>query len=321
MKSLDVEVTDIADPNKPESLPQERDAAMLAKQDVLFCSYPPINHLAMKNLKLVQITSAGYSQLFGMDLPARNVHACNGSGVFDSAIAEWNVAMLVNMRRDLRGMIRNQEKGAWIRKDAYETEIRGSVVGFWGYGGLARQTARLCKSMGLTVHVLTRDGVKALPNRYVVPGTGDAEGVLPDKVFTNDERMDFLSGLDFLVMAMPLNPRTEGICGEAELRALKPHAIVLNPARGPLIKEQALLEALREKRIAGAALDTHYHYPMPEDHPLWQFENVIMTPHISGSAAGPFYLPRIWDIFVSNVERLMKAETLVNELTATQLAG
>ena len=109
--------------------------------------------------------------------------------------------------------------------------------------------------------------------------------------------------------------------GEAELRALRPTAYVLNPARGPLIQEQALLKALREGWIAGAALDTHYHYPMPPDHPLWAMPNVIMTPHISGSGGSPFFLQRIWDIFVQNVERFQKGEPLLNELTASQLRG
>ena len=91
------------------------------------------------------------------------------------------------------------------------------------------------------------------------------------------------------------------------------------PARGPVVKEESLLRALREGWIAGAALDTHYHYPMPPDHPLWSLPNVIMTPHISGSARGPFYLPRIWSIFTQNLERFLAGTPLLNELSARQL--
>jgi phosphoglycerate dehydrogenase-like enzyme len=96
---------------------------------------------------------------------------------------------------------------------------------------------------------------------------------------------------------------------------------VLNPSRGPLIQEAALLRALREGWIAGAALDTHYAYPLPSDHTLWRLPNVIMTPHISGSAESPHFLTRIWDIFLQNVERYRSGKPLLNELTAAQLRG
>lgn len=298
---------------------REHDPAMLTQQDVLFGSYLPTNHRAMSRLKFVQISSAGYGQLLGHKLPGRGIRACNASGVFDVAIAEWNVAMMVNLARDLRQMVRHQEAGEWVREPCFQNEIRGATVGLWGYGGLARQTARLCKAMGQTVWVLTRDGVMPRANTFVVPGTGDVEGVLPDRVFTQDQKHEFLAGLDFLILAMPLNPSTQGLLGDDELRALPRHCLLLNPARGPLIKEESLLRALRDGWIAGAALDTHYHYPMPPNHPLWSLPNVFMTPHISGSARGPHYLPRLWSIFAQNLDRFIAGEPLLNELSERQL--
>ena len=173
----------------------------------------------------------------------------------------------------------------------------------------------------MRVHVLVRNGVKERTNIYCVPGVGDVGGAVPDNVFSMDQKEEFLSGLDFLTLAMPLTKDTEGIIGERELRALQPPAYILNPARGPLVQEQALVRALREGWIAGAALDTHYHYPMPTDHPLWRLPNVIMTPHISGSNGSPFFLKRVWDILVRNVRRLQQGQPLLNELTAAQLSG
>ena len=132
---------------------------------------------------------------------------------------------------------------------------------------------------------------------------------------------EFLSNLDFLILAMPLTKTTRGIVGERELQSLPRSAFVLNPARGPLIQEQALLKALESGWIAGAAIDTHYYYPMPANHPLWRFPNVIMTPHISGSSKSTHYIDRSWDIFVSNVKRYLAGEQLLNELSSAQLSG
>ena len=137
----------------------------------------------------------------------------------------------------------------------------GKTVGLWGYGGIGRETARMARALGLRVHVLSQTGVHPRENIYVVEGTGDPKGVLPDRVFVTGQEHEFLSDLDFLILAMPLTKKTEGLIGEAELRSLRPSAFVLNPARGPIIQEQALLTALRENWIAGAALDTHYQVP------------------------------------------------------------
>jgi phosphoglycerate dehydrogenase-like enzyme len=288
---------------------------------VLFCTFPPRNFEVMRALQLVQIASAGYDQLVHLGLDRKGVRACNGLGNFDVPIAEWNIAMMVNLARNLRGMIRNQESAVWDRSATFQKEIRGSVLGIWGYGGIGRETARMAKAMGLQVRVMTREGLTPRRNAYRVEGTGDPEGVLPDQSFRPGQESAFLSGLDFLVLAMPLTKTNEGIVGEKELRALPPTAFLLNPARGPLVQEQALLRALQEGWIAGAALDTHYAYPLPSNHPLWQLPNVILTPHISGSAQSPRFLDRIWDIFVQNLERWLADRPLLNELSLRQLRG
>lgn len=317
---MDVNVTDITDLKTNDGSPRKLDPAMLTRQHVMISQELPSNHQVMTQLKMLQLASAGYGQILGMGLPSRGVQACNASGVFDTAIAEWCIAMMINTHRDLRTMILHQEQGVWDRSPIYQQQIRGRVVGFWGYGGLGRESARLCKAMGMNVHVLTRSGVKPMHNRYVVPGTGDVSGSLPDRIFVESQKSEFLVGLDFLVMALPLSDATRGICSREDLRLLPGHAIVLNPARGPLIQEEALIEAIREKWITAAALDTHYYYPMPTEHPLWHMDNVIMTPHISGSSGGDYFLPRLWEIFTENIRRLLGSEPLLNELPAASLA-
>ncbi|TMV52811.1 D-2-hydroxyacid dehydrogenase [Paenibacillus mesophilus] len=312
-----VHVTKIDPREKPERLPDE----LAKKGNVLFCTFPPTNINDCTALRMIQISSVGYNQIVNIGLQERGVQACNAQGVFDVPIAEWNIAMIFQLARDMRGMFRNQEHKIWDRSAKFQTEIRGMNIGLWGYGGIGRETARLAKAMGMHVQTLVRDRVKERGHTYCVPGTGDPQGALPDRVFIRGQETEFLRDLDALIVAVPLTQQTEGMIGEKELRALPPHAFVLNPSRGPIIREEALLRALREQWIAGAALDTHYHYPMPPEHPLWDFPNVIMTPHISGSSQSTHFKRRIWSIFIENVRRHMNGDPLWNELSPSQLAG
>lgn len=314
---LHVEVIDPPPDEEIRPLP----TSLVHDVDAHVCAIPPANLDDMKSLKWIQITSSGYSQLYGLRLIERRIRATNAAGVNDIAIAEWCIAMMVNLARDLRGLIRNQNAGIFDRDQRFQREMRGSVLGIWGYGGIGREAARLAKEMGLKVYAMTREGARAQKNHYSVAGTGDAEGLLPDQFFRAGEEAEFLRELDFLVLSMPHTKTTEGIVGERELQMLPRRAYLLNPARGPLVQEPALLRALREGWIAGAALDAHFYYPMPADHPLWRFPNVIMTPHISGSSASTFFLERIWDLLTQNVERWMAGRPLLNELSASQLQG
>lgn len=315
--NINIEVIDYSEESR--HIPRE----VLKDKHILFCSFPCTNFEDMQTLEFIQIASAGYTQLFNLGLTEKGIRASNARGIFDVPIAEWCISMMVNLARDLRGMIRNQECRVWDRPAKFQQEIRGSVVGIWGYGSIGRETARLAKTMGMRVVVLDRNiyTSKTMPDIYSVAGTGDPDALLPDRIFEPGQEQEFLKELDFLILSMPLTNNTKGIVGEKELKALPQKAYILNPARGPLIQEEALLKALREGWIAGAALDTHYHYPMPADHPLWCFPNVIFTPHISGSSLSPNFTERIWDIFVQNVERILAGKPLLNELSAAQLKG
>ncbi len=293
-------------------------AELLREQHILLCKQPPQNFDDMTALEIMQLVTVGYEHLGGLNLAGRPVRVCNARGIFDTAIAEWNVAMMINLARDLRDMIRNQRDGVWDRADRFASEVRGRVVGLWGYGGIGRETARLAKALGMRVHVLVRGGMGPRNDAYTMPGTGDPEGRLPDRVFTRGKELDFLSGLDFLVLALPRTQLTTGMVGERELGALPRTAFLLNPARGLIVQEAALLRALREHWIAGAALDTHFSYPLPADHPLWRFPNVILTPHMSGSDKSPDFPARMWDLFVQNVERHLAGKPLLNVITAEE---
>ena len=137
----------------------------------------------MERLQWIQLASAGYNQLAGLDLPAKGIRATNARGCFDVPIAEWNVAMMINLARNLRQMLRHQETATWDRSTEFQREVRGLTVGIWGYGGIGRETARLARLMGMRVHVLSRNGVGPAGEVYSIEGCGDPEGVLPHRVY------------------------------------------------------------------------------------------------------------------------------------------
>ncbi len=294
-------------------------AEQLRGVNVLLCRLPPENIDDLTSLELLQLGAVGYEHLIRLRLAERPYAVCNARGVFDTAIAEWNLAMMVNLARDLRGLIRNQEAAHWDKALRFTGEIRGATLGLWGYGGIGRETARLAKAFGMTVHVMTRSPVGPRGEQYAQAGTGDADGTLPDKCFTTGAERGFLSGLDFLVLALPRTRHTDGMIGADELRALPRTAFVLNPARGAIVREDALLAALRDGWIAGAALDTHHKEPLPTDHPIWKLPNVIVTPHISGADRATQFPARIGDLLVQNVSRLLGGRPLLNRLTAAEL--
>lgn len=295
---------------------------VLADCECLLCEYPPANLAVAKRLRWIQLSSAGYSQVIGLGLEDRGIRVTNGLGNFDVPIAEWNVMMMLLWHRHLLEMLANQRRANWDRSSRFQRELRGSIVGFHGYGGIARETARLAKAMGLVVWALTRSGSVATRDLvYRVPGTGDPGGVLCDRVFAPHQEAEFFGGLDYLILGMPITPQTQGIVGERQLRMLAPHAVLINAARAGLVDEQAFIRCMREGWIRAASCDVHYAYPLPPEHPLWSMPNVVLTPHISGSSASTNFLDRIYDIFAQNLARLVAGEPLLNQLSADQLRG
>ncbi len=297
---------------------RELPADLLRDQHVVLCKRPPRNFDDLVSLKLLQISTVGYEDMAHLRLADRPLRVCNARGVFDSAIGEWCLAMMINLTRDLRGMMRHQEQGVWERADRFQYEIRGKVVGLYGYGGIGRETARLARAFGMAVHVLSRRPIGPRYDAYTPAGTGDPDGVLPHRVFAEKDEEVFLRDLDYLVLALPHTKQTTGRIGEAQLKALPRRAFLLNPARGPIVQESALLRALHEGWIAGAALDTHFAYPLPATHPLWRLPNVILTPHVAGADRSPLFAERIGTLFRENVRRWLAHEPLLNEVAPAE---
>lgn len=296
------------------------DPALMKGVDVFVCEVPPANFEDFDSLRWMQITSAGYSHILHLPLLERGIRVTNGLGNFDGSIAEWNLLMMLFWQRHMIDQLANQKSHVWDPAARFQRSLFGSTIGLYGYGGIARETARLAKALHLNVWTMTRDGsVKARPLTYCVDGTGDPDGVLPDRVFDPSQMSEFLGGLDYLLVTMPLTAATKGLIGERELRMLPPHAVLINPARAQIIDEDVFIRCLTEKWIRGISLDVHYAYPLPPEHPLWELPNLIMTPHISGSAMSQHFLQRIYDIVAQNCERYVGGQPLLNELTESQL--
>ncbi|MAE64279.1 MAG: hypothetical protein CMJ18_08385 [Phycisphaeraceae bacterium] len=297
-------------------------AELMKGCDAVLAEFLPTNIDDFDELKWIQLSSAGYTQVLDLPILDRGIRVTNGRGNFDIGIAEWNVMMMLMTNRHVPEMMEHQRQETWDRSARFQVEMRGMTVGLYGYGGIGRATARLCRTMGLQVWALTRDGTVGRRDLvYCVEGSGDPEGVMCDRVFGPSQEDAFLEGLDFLVLAVPITPATTGIIGEKQLRRLKPSAVLINPARAGLVIFDDFERCMREGWIRAAAFDVHYAYPPPDDYPLWSVPNTIVTPHISGTTLSPCFLERVYDIFSRNVTRWIDGAPLLNELTPAQLRG
>lgn len=238
-----------------------------------------------ENLRLFACSYAGYSHLPMDAFEEHGVHVTTASGVHGPNIAEHVLGfMLALCRRHHEGW-RRQQRREWR---AYKTrELAGSTVTIIGLGALG--SAVVERLQGFDVRTI---GIRHSPEK----------GGQTDEVVGTDELHEALSRTDYLVLAVPLTEETEGMIGSAEFTTLPPDAVVVNVARGKVIDTDALVSALRSNSIGGAGLDVTDPEPLPEDHPLWGFENVLITPHNSGHT--PKYYERLADIVAENLGRV-----------------
>jgi phosphoglycerate dehydrogenase-like enzyme len=308
-------------------------AALAAHSDVeiLYTFDLPQNALDLApHLRWVQLHSAGVNHI--LDHPimqraaaiardgaaARDVAVTTVSGIHATPIAEYVLASILAFRWRVPMWTQCQRESRWPsnRWGLYaRPELRGSTLGILGYGSIGREVGRLGKAFGMRVLALRRSPGHAKEG-YAVNRTGDPEGEIPAQFFSPDELHGMLPQCDFVVISLPLTPETERFVGEAELRAMKTSAYLVNIARGAIIDEQALIRALQEGWIAGAGLDVFEHEPLPDDSPLWTLENALLSPHVAGFT--PHYDERAVAVFVENLRRYLSGEPLLNLVDKTR---
>jgi phosphoglycerate dehydrogenase-like enzyme len=270
------------------------DAAVMLNWSLDGKLFPEV--LAMcPSLRWVHVRAAGLDNVLFPALVESPVVLTNSSGVFSPSLGEFALAAILYFAKDLRRMLRSQAAGIWDPFDI--VEIAGQTVGILGYGDIGRAVAARVKPMGMEVLALKRNPAAA-PDPLV------------SRIYGPAEKLDMIPRCDYLVVCAPLTPETRGMVGAAEFAAMKRDAVIVNLGRGPVIEEAAMIAALREGRIKGAALDVFDQEPLPAGHPFYSMDNVLLSPHCADHTAD--WLEQAMQFFLDQFARFRSGEPLRN---------
>ncbi|MDQ6796313.1 MAG: D-2-hydroxyacid dehydrogenase [Chloroflexota bacterium] len=263
-------------------------------------------------LAWVHSASAGVERALTPTARERGIVITNARGVFSQPIAEYVLMMILAVSRRLPQLLELQRERTWQPLEG--TELRDVTVGVVGLGSIGRAVSTLAAAFGCRVIATRRSGTgSAKPP--AVPGGGEAVEPGPERILGPASLPELLAESDFVVLAAPLTPETEGMIDDTALAAMKPGAWLINIARGRLVDERALLRALRDGRIGGAVLDTFAEEPLSPESPFYDLPNAIVTPHTSWSSGR--VLDRSVELFADNLRRFAAAEPLLNVVDPT----
>jgi phosphoglycerate dehydrogenase-like enzyme len=290
----DIEFLNLAD---PQDLAKEiHDADAVCSMRVT-----PQLFRAAQRLKWIHSLAAGVGGLMIPEVLAGDVLITNARGLFSTVIAEHALGVILSFSRRLPDSLRFQQQHHWAREELWALEpkmgeISGKALGIVGYGSIGQAIAKRARAFGMTVLAVKKS---------LSTGTEFA-----DRVFPLSHLHEVLRQSDFVVLALPHTPDTKQVMGRREFETMKPTAYLINVGRGKLIDEAALLQALQEKRLAGAALDVFETEPLLPDHPLWDAPNVLITPHSSGNF--PEFWARSRDLIAENIRLFREGKPLKN---------
>jgi phosphoglycerate dehydrogenase-like enzyme len=249
---------------------------------------------AADQLRWVHTASAGVDNVLTPDVAASAVTVTNSRGVFDSAIAEYVLGLVLAFAKDLPGTWDRQTRRVWEHRDT--ERVAGTTAVVVGVGPIGRAIARLLCAASLRVRGVGRTARGDDPDFGVVAASSGLARLLPDA--------------DYVVLAAPLTDATRGLIGAAELGAMRPTARLINVGRGELVVERELVDALSAGRIGGAALDVFEREPLPRTSPLWGLPGVLVSPHMSADTVG--WREELAELFLDNLHRWCAGKPLRN---------
>jgi D-2-hydroxyacid dehydrogenase (NADP+) len=274
----------------------------IADADVVFSQVVNRDHfLAAKKLRWIHSPSAAVHQFLYPELTNSEVVLTNGREVHAPVVAEQVMAMIFALARKIPESVRFQLKHVWAQGIFWDTgisptEVADATLGLVGLGSIGRNVAQRASAMGMKVIAVREHADRAKPEHV-------------DEVLPASRLHELLSRSDYVVLSPPVTPATKGMIGREQLAAMKKTAYLINVGRGPLVVEADLVEALRSRQIAGAALDVFDQEPLPAESPLWDLENLLITPHTGGMTE------KMWDrhyaVFTENLRRFMAREPLL----------
>jgi D-2-hydroxyacid dehydrogenase (NADP+) len=282
---------------RADSARQDELDALLAEADVIYGFRLPKNVIARApKLKWVQVMSAGVDRFLDDEFQQSSVIMTNVSGIHATPIGEIVLELMLMFVKQAPLCFQLKQERQWKR--FMPTVLRSKTVGIVGLGNIGREVARLAKAFGMRVVATRRSARRAVRAKYV------------DILLPREQLPQLLSESDFVVLSLPFTSETNRLIGEKELRTMKPSAYLINIARGNIVDEEALIRALDERWIAGAGLDVFAAEPLPADSRLWEFPNVIFSPHIAGGMED--YSIRATELFCENLRRYLSGKSLVN---------
>lgn len=228
---------------------------------------------AARKLKWIHSTATAVHALMSPELRSSDIVVTNARDVHGPVVAEHAMAMIFALAKRLPQAVQYQQQKHWAQQDLWDAdvpprELRGSTLCILGLGGIGRPLANLAKCIGMRVIGVREHADKSVDNVDLIYGFHQLD--------------EALRHADFVVLALPVTPKTERLINAERLAQLKRTAYLINVGRGALIDEPALIGALKQRSFAGAALDVTTGEPLPPDSPLWQMDNVLITPHVAG---------------------------------------
>ena len=252
-------------------------------------------------LRWIQSSAAGMDHCLVPSVIESDITVTSASGVLADQVAEHTIALLTGWCRSLPVYFRAQQKREFIRRPT--RDLTRSTVGIVGLGGVGRRLAQLLKAFETRILAVDLFPIDK-------PACVDA-------LWPADRLDDLLAAVDFLVLCLPLNASTRGVIDAAKLAKMKRGALLANMARGPLVVTDDLIASLQSGQLAGAVMDVTEPEPLPPDNRLWEFPNVIITPHVGGQSS--WRIDNMTEMFCRNLKRWQKGLPLVNFLSDKRL--